>query len=834
MKNEKDFEFSPEQWRRIKDIFLDAIEISEGERENFVFNKCGQQSEIYVEVKEFLSVHFDSEKFIEEPAFQINKVFSDDADQTEKHFGNYKIIREIGAGGMGAVFLAMRDDGEFIQKAAIKIIRQTVADSQLINRFKRERQILAALNHPNIAKLLDGGVSKDGLPFLAMEFIEGEAITKFAAHKNLNLEQRLKLFLKVCAAVQYAHRNLTVHRDIKPSNILVTDDGEPKLLDFGLAKLLDENSTNDEAQTQTAFYALTPAYASPEQLKNEPITTASDIYSLGVVFYELLTNERPFNFEGKSLEEIIKSASDFEPPPPSVNPKSKILNPKFFKGDLDNIALTALRKESERRYQSVEAFADDIERYLKGLPIAARPNTFKYHASKFIKRHKVGVLAASLIFLSLVGGILISIWQARIAQREKTKAQVINAFLQNMLTHSDNSINPSRPKGQNMTVNDVLDEASKRLESEDLSGQPEIKAEMLRIIGSSYLTQGNYESAAKNLRSALDLQIQIYGEESTETLQTYIELGQVFVATADFLNAEKIYRLRLTILRRANQKGTINPTYLMVALNDYAVLKRAEGNSKEAETFLLEALSLRSQIPAENKIVIGVVESVYALTLSDRGEFDEAEKIVRARIEEIRQQPDSETLELAANLNGLGNFLMEKGELEESLKNLVEAEKIYRKLAAKSFLPLGDNLRFQAQVFYLQGNFAKAENKINETLEIYTKNSRPQFINFPTALTIQGLIFNKTNRIAEAEKVLREAAKIRSENLPKDHFLTALTNSALGECLMTQKRFNEAEPLLLESYESLKNSQGAENPRAKIALQRLNKLYDEKNFSKHN
>ena len=808
-------------WQNVKEIFLAALEKDADSRPEFLDEICAGDSDLREEIESLLASHEEIEDFIEEPAFQTSEVFTNSANHTEKHFGHYKIIREIGAGGMGAVFLAERNDGEFSQRVAIKIIRQAIADRELVNRFKRERQILANLHHPNIARLLDGGVSNDGLPFLAMEFVEGEAITKFAERENLNLEERLKLFLKVCAAVAYAHRNLVVHRDLKPDNILVTKNGEPKLLDFGLAKLSEPSAVadglslssdisnanlqppatavgSDLLQTQTAFWALTPAYASPEQLKGESLTTVSDIYSLGVVLYELLTCERPFQFEGKSLEEIIKTVTSFEPPPPSANQKSKIRNPKL-KGDLDNIVLMALRKEPTRRYQSVEALADDIERYLKGLPVSARPNTFKYRAGKFIKRHKVGVLAASLILLSLIGGIVVSLWEARAAQREKEKAEIVNAFLQNMLNYSDNSTGLSFRNGRDTTVKDVLNEASKRLETEDLSSQPEVKAELQRIIGSSYLSQGNYESAEKNLRSALTLETQIYGKDSLETLPTLVELGQVFIATGNYESAEKIYLARLSILHREQEKGAINPMYLLVALNDFAVLRRAQGNSKEAETLLREGLALKSQIPPESRIAVGISESVLALTLSDQGNIAEAENIVRTRIAEIRQQTNPETADLAANLNGLGNFLMEKGELDESQKNLLEAERIYRELFNRSYLPLGDNLRFQAQVLYLQGNFAEAEKKIDETLEIYRAHARPQFINYPTALTIQGLIFDKTNRIVEAEKKLWEAVKIRTENLPKEHFLTAFSLGALGECLTAQKRFEEAEPLLLES-----------------------------------
>ena len=815
-------------WQNVKEIFLTALEKDAVSRPKFLDEICAADSALREEIESLLASHEEVEDFIEEPAFQVGKVFAHDSKRTEKHFGNYKIINEIGAGGMGAVFLAARADGEFSQQVAVKIIRQTIAESEIVNRFKRERQILASLNHPNIARLLDGGVSADGLPFLAMEFVEGEAITKFAERENLNLEARLQLFLKVCSAVIYAHRSLIVHRDLKPSNILVTHDGEPKLLDFGLAKLLGENLTNDAAQTQTAFRAMTPAYASPEQLKNEPITTASDIYSLSVVLYELLTGERPFHFEGKSLDEIIKTVTAFEPPPPSANPKSKFRNPKL-RGDLDNIVLTALRKEPARRYQSVEAFADDIERYLNGLPVSARPNTFSYRASKFIKRHKVGVAAASLIFLSLIGGIVVSVWQARIARREKAKAEVINSFLQNMLNYSDPDLSLSDVKEREITVKDLLSDASKRLENGELSDQPEIKAELQTIIGNSYLSQGKYDLAEKFLRQAVEAKTQLYGENNLETITTLTSLADLLMGKSDFANAEPLYRRIIPILRKEQQNGNVKADVLVFTLNDFAVLRRAEGNSKEAETLLRETLSLRPSLSDKNTPTIIQAQSTLALTLADQGKVDDAEAIARDIVFEGRQNGKSETPTFGYSLTVLGNYLTEKKNFTEAAAVLSEAEEIYRKRLSPQHLWLGDNLRIQAYSLYQQDKFAEAESKITETLKIYVESSKSQYINYPTALTIQGLIFNKTNRANEAEKSLREAVKIRAENLPEEHFLTAFSVSALGECLTTQGRYEEAEPLLSESYKNLKNSQGAENPRTLLAKSRLATLYEKTN-----
>jgi serine/threonine protein kinase len=501
-------------WKTVKEIFLEALTKSGAAREEYMAKTCGGNAEIRGEVESLLTEHSLVENFIEEPVFHTSEIFANGAKQAEKHFGNYKILCEIGAGGMGAVFLAERDDGEFSQKAAIKIIRQTLADSHLVNRFKRERQILANLNHPNIAKLLDGGVSVSGEPFLAMEYIEGEAITKFAEAQNLNLEERLKLFLKICSAVSYAHRNLIVHRDLKPGNILVTKDGEPKLLDFGLAKLLDENLPGRFVADPDGFSrAGQPAYASPEQLKGEPITTASDIYSLGVIFYELLTGERPFHFEGKSLEEIIRTAAETAPPAPSAIPKSKTKNLKL-KGDLDKIALMALRKKSERRYRSVEAFSDDIERFLKGLPVAARPNTFRYRTEKFVRRNKVGIIAAALIFITVCGGLITTVWQARVAARERDQAQQGESESRtNQRLFAKYAFRRLRPKKRekDATVIEVLNDAVQKIET-DFANQPEMKAQALLTIGQTYNKLDLMDEAERTLRVALRLNTELYGD----------------------------------------------------------------------------------------------------------------------------------------------------------------------------------------------------------------------------------------------------------------------------------------------------------------------------------
>jgi eukaryotic-like serine/threonine-protein kinase len=372
--------------------------------------------------------------------------------------GPYRVLRRIGQGGMGAVYLAERDDAEFKQQVAIKLVKRGMASSFIVRRFRNERQILASLDHPNIARLLDGGTTDEGLPYFVMEYIEGQPITEYADARDLSTVERLKLFGKVCAAVHHAHQKLVVHRDIKPSNILVTPEGEPKLVDFGIAKLLDPKPSEGLIDTgATAVGMMTPEYASPEQVRGEQITIATDVYSLGVVLYQLLTGRRPYQLKSRSPQEIVQAICEQEPPrpstvvtrapfalstdgggltPPETRPESKPRrnNPerlsRRLRGDLDNIVLMAMRKDAERRYASVEQFAGDIRRHLDGLPVIARQDTFAYRATKFLSRHKAGVAAALLVVILLVGGLFaINRQRARAERRFDDVRRLANSFM---------------------------------------------------------------------------------------------------------------------------------------------------------------------------------------------------------------------------------------------------------------------------------------------------------------------------------------------------------------------------------------------------------------------
>jgi eukaryotic-like serine/threonine-protein kinase len=425
-------------WIEIKEVFNQTIDLSSAEREIVL----AEHNELIVkEVRELIASHENADAFIDNPI--VFKLRLDKDTNVGTTIDNYKILEIIGAGGMGTVYLAERTD--LGQKVAVKLIKRGMDTREVLKRFKLERQILSRLNHPNIARLLDAGLTEDGLPYFVMEYIEGESIIKFCENHDFGINERLELFQKVCNAISYAHSNLIVHRDIKPSNIIVTNDGTPKLLDFGIAKLLDNETEN----TATQARIFTPEYASPEQIKGLPITTATDVYSLGVVLYQLLSGVRPFASESRNYAEIANLVLTVEPQKPSAvvssskswsivsntrenkaetqneftNPKLKTQNSKLLSGDLDNIVLKSLRKEPERRYQTVNDFSEDIKRHLAGLPVTATSDSTRYRASKFVRRHKQGVAIGSIVGLLILAISGVAIWQAILANRERAKAE---------------------------------------------------------------------------------------------------------------------------------------------------------------------------------------------------------------------------------------------------------------------------------------------------------------------------------------------------------------------------------------------------------------------------
>jgi tetratricopeptide (TPR) repeat protein len=576
---------TPERWQKIEEVFHQAAELSPQARVAFLDEACATDASLRKEVETLLAQ--EPGQSIERAILGVAKAFSNEtsAAQVGRRIGPYRLVQMIGVGGMGAVYKAVRDDDQYEKQVAVKLIKRGMDTDSILQRFRHERQILATLEHPYIARLLDGGTTEDGLPFLIMEYIDGQPIIHYCDENTRSVRERLILFRQVCEALQYAHRNLVVHRDIKPSNILVTANSIPKLLDFGIAKLLHpESSQYQMTQTIGVGGMLTPDYASPEQLRGEAVSTSTDIYSLGIVLYELLTGQRPYDFKSYSLQEIEKIITATQPEKPSsiiehTNESRRIR--KQLTGDLDNIALMALRKEPERRYSSVEQFSDDIKRHLEGRTIIARKDTVVYRAGKFVKRHKLGLAAVAMVILSLIGGIVTALYQAKRADEQAKRAEnryqqvrkLANTFLFDL--HDKIQDLPGSTEAREMvakTAVEYLDSLAK--DSED---DPKLQMELAEAYQKVGDVQGNpwgpnlghANEAKESYQKSVTMAEKVAARNSeTEFLRIlaagYFKLGALQSETGDKSGSGKTLSKSLTVAETISQRSESEMDLILV------------------------------------------------------------------------------------------------------------------------------------------------------------------------------------------------------------------------------------------------------------------------------
>lgn len=581
---------SSTRWRRVEAVFADAADREPADRPAFLDDACRRPDgapdpALREEVEALLAADVAAPGFFDGAEARLGNVVDAalNGDAPER-VGPWRLVEEVGRGGMGTVFRAERADGAFEQTAAVKLVRPGLADD-LAARFRAERQILAGLDHPHVARLLGGGVADDGRPWLAMEFVQGEPITTYCDQRRLGVNERLALFEAVCEAVAYAHRNLVVHRDLKPSNVLVTDDGTVKLLDFGIAKLIDEADAGGPT-TQTGRWLLTPEYAAPEQVTGGPVTTATDVYALGALLYELLTGRRAVEVDGRSPAAIERAILQSEPARPSdavtaSAPTGGRVPPdpagdatsdtgalrsttaerlrRRLRGDLDRIVMKALRKEPERRYEGAAALAADVRRHLAGLPVEARPDTAGYRVSTFVRRHRVGVAAAALVLLAVVGGAGVALWQAAEARSAQTRAEAeahraneaaarasrTVEFLEDIFAQGDPAATPG-----STPVRELLARALDRVD-EDLAGDPEAQASMLLALGRAYSAADLRDTAEVALERALDLRRQLRPRPDLDVVEVLGALGELNMGRDEYAAADSFYTMAVALAERA-------------------------------------------------------------------------------------------------------------------------------------------------------------------------------------------------------------------------------------------------------------------------------------------
>jgi eukaryotic-like serine/threonine-protein kinase len=732
---------TPEQWSQVREAFHAIVDLPADQRSGYLDRVCTEPL-LRQEVESLLSNHEDAGDLLENPShFELH--FDHDAPDpwVGKNIGPYQTISKIGEGGMGAVYRAVRVDDHYLKQVAIKLVRTGLGTGHYLRRFKNERQIMASLDHPNIARLLDGGATQDGLPYLVMEYIEGEEIDRYCDSHRLDTHQRLKLFRQVCSALQYAHQNLVVHRDLKPGNILVMADGTPKLLDFGIAKLLDPElffQTIDPGGT--VFRAMTPEYASPEQARGEPITTASDIYSLGVILYRLLTGHAPYQLDSRDPLAMARGISQIEPEKPStiidrveevrgsdgesrrVTPEQisaarnerHVLLRRRLAGDLDNIVLKALRKEPSRRYVSAEQLSEDIQRYLDGLPVVARADTFTYRTSKFVTRHKAGVGAAAMVFLTLVAGLFFTVREARIAEAQRARAERrfndVRKLARDLMLDVHDSIQylPGATPARKLIIHDALEylDSLAKESSGDISLQRELATAYEKVgdvqgwdVRSNL---GDTAGALQSFRKSLAIR-QVLAHEHpgdpqarSDLAEGYTKVGDVLLQTGDKIGALKNLDEALDIRK---QLAASAPDDKEAKLN-LAIAYDGLGNVLADDNKL--------QLSLENtRQSLALFESLLALDPHDRryrrdialehkkvgGIYEATGKLQAALEEYLKALPVDQTLstenpndalaqrDLSIDYANVGDILLKTGDTQGALLRYQQAVGIDEKLA---------------------------------------------------------------------------------------------------------------------------------------------------------
>jgi serine/threonine-protein kinase len=836
-------ELSPERWQRLEPILDRVFELAPDERASYLDEACAADPDLRRDAEALLAADRDSTSFLEAPAAAVllaeHEIEAAARSRIGTIIGAYRIVRELGSGGMGTVYLAERADGQFDQRVALKLIRGAPSD-EVIRRFLNERQILARLEHPNIARLLDGGLTPDGEPYFAMEYVDGEPITKWCLKQNPPLEVRLRLFCAAAEAVAFAHRNLIVHRDLKPSNVMVTAGGQVKLLDFGIAKLLEAQAA-DPALTRTGLYMLTPEYAAPEQVLGSAVTTATDVYTLGTLLYELLTGQRAHRFDQHTPAAFAHIICDRDPVLPStaigmddagrastgtrgtwfaatrLDPAARRLRRRLH-GDLDNIVMMALRKEPERRYPSVEALLADIERYEEGRPVQARRDSPGYRASRFVRRHRVAVAAAIIVGLSLVAGMLGTTYQARLAARESATAAQVKDFVIDLFTLAD----PDLSNADEITARQLLERGDERVNI-DLAGQPELQAEMLTVLGSINRKLGRYDEAATRLQRALELERTLHGDQNAKVAAILNELGLTAFDQSRMDDAERLHGEALALRRELF--GPRSPEVAR-SLNGLAEALNANGRFAEAEDLQRQALAIDSAaLGPEDAEVANDLESL-ATILHDRGAYAEAVATGRQTLALRRRILGDDHLETATAMNNLAGYLRRIGRLGE-------ADSLYRAVLAFDMLRLGENhpntatvTNNLAGVLHEQGRTEEADSLYRKVLEFDRRHFGEQHRYTALVMSNLAIVLRDRQEYTEAEQLLREARVINQNVFGDDHPSIGITDAALASVLHERGDLRTAETLYRASVDLLNRSLG-EHPRTAIAESGLGRLLNE-------
>jgi serine/threonine protein kinase len=776
--------------------------------------------------------------------------------------GPYQLQRQLGAGGMGTVWLATRADGLFERSIALKLPHRGMFGADLAERMARERGILAGLDHPNIARLYDAGLTDDGQPYLALEYVEGVAVDEYCRRRDCDLRERLRLFLQVADAVASAHARLVVHRDLKPANILVANDGNVRLLDFGIAKLLDAPAAGGAPLTQLSVHAMTPDYASPEQILGEPVTIASDVYSLGVVLFELLTGERPYRLRRDTRGALEDAIVQCEPRRPSELP---VAHARALRGDLDTIVLKALRKQPGERYSTVNALADDLRRHLDGRPVTARPDSTWYRASRFLRRNRYAVAAGAVVAMALVVGAVsatLGFVRARAAESralaEAETSRQVARFMVELFKVSD----PGEARGNSVTAREILDRASARISS-GLDAAPSVRVELLATMADVYSKLGLYAEALSHARSALQLYrtksdprkladaLDQVGENlsllrrgpdavplHSEALalrrglapRDHAAIAATLRHSAVAHYAQGNFDVAMPLLLEARRElGLASPAdqkQLGELLKYIANLHHEKGDYEHAVPVYREALSVaRTALGEDHPLVAGTLGDL-AVALKDTQQFEEAEKAYRESLAIQRRVLGAGHPDVGNGLNNLAAMYLDRGRFDEALATAQEGTDILRAALGEDH-NLTNIARLNSARAHTQlGHLDVAESEYRVILAIRRRTLGAEDMALPLTMEALADVLNRKRKFVDAEAQAREARAGMERTVGRDHWRWAAASRTLGTALTGQKQFPEAERVLLESYDIMSRKRGPAHRTTLLTAQRLADLYE--------
>ena len=901
---------TPEQKERIRKLFKAACEKDPQQRAEFLRRACGDDELVRREVESLLANDDEADTFLQTPALGktfaeahpeslVAKAASTVADRNTanvganglasesypERIGQYRILGILGEGGMGVVYRAEQENPRRL--VALKVIKPGVESEATLKRFEHEGQVLGWLQHPGIAKVFEAGRADTGQgpqPFFAMELVHGQPITEYAQAQRLGIRQRLELIAKVCDAAHYAHQKGVIHRDLKSGNILVDESGEPRILDFGVARATDADIRTTTLQTAVGQLVGTIAYMSPEQIAGDPreLDTRSDVYSLGVVAYELLTGRLPVEVSGKTIPQAARAISEEEPT------QLRSIN-RVFRGDVDTIISKALEKDKNRRYQSASDFAADIRRYLSDQPIAARPMTTMYQLRKFTRRNKAFVASVAVAFV-LLSAALLSVTlernravraerhagqqqklaevqraeaetQSAEAQRQAAIAQAVNDFLNNDLLAA---VDPLKQQGRDVTVLQVLEKASEAIEDK-FREEPLVEAAVRLTLGNTYMSLGRYEPAEPHLQRAVALQKEELGEEHADTLSSLMSLGFLYVRQGRYDEAEPLFVKLLDRYRRAlgedasetlstmgvlgvlykrqGRYAEAEPLYVkvlearrrvlgdehrhtMVSMNNLAILYRIQGQYDKAEPLYAEALALsRRVLGEEHPDTLNLMNSLGVLYKRQR-RFDEAESMCLAVVEAQRRVLGKEHPDALLSVSNLASLCVWQKRYEKAASLCLEALEGRRRMLGEEHPDTLTSMHDLGSVYTHAKRFDEAEPLLVKALEARRRVLGDDHPDTGDSLSCLAGLYQHQDRHDVAVPLYREALSQRRRTLGDDDRYTLKTLGSLVESLIVLGKFEEAEPLAEECYERRKKVYGLAGDETREAIELLVNLYD--------